>query len=129
MIHTIIVEIPDHIDGERAEEIITRRIDNSCVGSTSSGAIITNVFAEVVEYHREKVTADQESDCKAEDVTVLATRHEAIGKLEFDGITYGVEVTKDEDRRTNIKFTSDPPFSKTYDRVVYEWTGRLEKDR
>lgn len=64
-----------------------------------------------------------------EDATVVATRQEAIGHVTFDGIVYGVEISKDDERRTNIKFTSDPPFSKTYARVIYEWTGRLEKDR
>lgn len=44
--------------------------------------------------------------------------------IEFDGVFYGIEVSRDEEGITNLRYTSDPP-PQGLNRVRYEWTGRL----
>jgi hypothetical protein len=118
----IVVEVPDHADQNEAQHRLTTLIERA-TWQRFNRKIIINDFARVVEYHRDKTELE-----RVEEVFVAATPYEALGKLEFDGVTYGVEVTKDGDKITNVRFTTDPP-PRGLDRVRYEWFGRLEKDR
>lgn len=52
-------------------------------------------------------------------------RHHARTTMEFEGVVYGITADRDDEGRTHVQFTSDPP-PQGLDRIRYKWTGRLE---